>query len=121
MPKKPLKQKTKCLVCRKQFTILKNKKKTCGAKFCKAKIKKAYDREYIKKYYQELKMIRDLIFKYIKAEQAVRDFLKKMEKQTKQKTGKANRILITSNNFLKLKSLIQKADSIKKKLQKQNG
>ena len=44
-----------------------------------------------------------------------------MEKQTKQKTGKDNRILITSSNFLKLKTLTQKACAIKKKLQKENG
>ncbi len=80
-----------------------------------AKIKRAYDREYIKKYYKELKMLRDLIFKYMQAEKAVRDFLKKMEKTTKAKTGKSNRILITANNFLKLKTLTQKADAITRK------
>ncbi len=115
MPKKALRQKTKCIVCHKQFIILKNKKKTCGAKFCKTKIKRAYDREYIRKYYQEKK---ELLLKYMQAEKAVKDFLKKMEKQTKAKTGKANRILITSTNCLELKRLTQKAYSIKKKLQK---
>ena len=113
MPKKALRQKTKCVVCGKQFIILKNKKKTCGAKACKTKIKRAYDKEYIRKYYKEKQ---ELLLKYIKAEKAVRDFLKRMEKQTKQKTGKSNRILITANNFLKLKTLTQKADAIKKKL-----
>ncbi len=117
MPKKALRQKTKCVVCGKQFIILKNKKKTCGAKACKTKIKRAYDKEYIRKYYKEKQ---ELLLKYIKAEKAVRDFLKRMEKQTKAKTGKSNRILITANNFLKLKTLTQKADAIKKKLQKEN-
>ena len=118
MPKLALRRKTKCIVCHKQFTILKNKKKTCGAKACKAKIKRAYDREYIKKYYKELTMIRDLIFKYMRAEKAVRDFLKKMEKETKAKTGKKNHILITAYNCLALERLKEKAHSIEKTLQK---
>ena len=105
MPKKALRQKTKCVVCGKQFIILKNKKKTCGAKACKTKIKRAYDKAYIRKYYKEKQ---ELLLKYMQAEKAVRDFLKRMEKQTKAKTGKDKRILITSNNFLVLKSLTQK-------------